>query len=164
MLPPRAPFNASWFINGKLIPLVEKFFPAALSAGRRKLVMHIDNASAHNSRMTRSFFGHNPLKRHPHLVHSPDLSTAGFFLFGKTKSALIRREIPDEINLLEAVTEILNGISEAELQRVFGCNSSTLCLQSPKKARLWTGQVESPTNPRTTSQRPPSHLVDSFIV
>jgi hypothetical protein len=29
------------------------------------------------------------------------------------------REIPDEINLLEAVIEILNGISSAILQRVF---------------------------------------------
>jgi hypothetical protein len=35
------------------------------------------------------------------------------------KSALIRREIPDEIGLLKAVTEILIGISDAELRRVF---------------------------------------------
>jgi hypothetical protein len=28
-------------------------------------------------------------------------------------------KIPDEIDLLDAVTEILNGISNAELQRVF---------------------------------------------
>jgi hypothetical protein len=32
---------------------------------------------------------------------------------------LIGVEIPDEINFFEAVTEILNGISDAELQRVF---------------------------------------------
>jgi hypothetical protein len=32
---------------------------------------------------------------------------------------LIGREIPDEIGLLEMVTEILKGISDAELQRVF---------------------------------------------
>jgi hypothetical protein len=42
-------------------------------------------------------------------------------LFGKVKSALIRWEIPDEINLLGTVTEILNGISDVELQR--GCRS-----------------------------------------
>jgi hypothetical protein len=29
------------------------------------------------------------------------------------------REIPDEIDILEAVTDIFNGISGAELQRVF---------------------------------------------
>jgi hypothetical protein len=41
-----------------------------------------------------------------------------FCLFGKVRNALIGRGIPDEINLLEAVTEILNGISDAELQCV----------------------------------------------
>jgi hypothetical protein len=41
------------------------------------------------------------------------------FLFGKAKSALIGREIPDEIDFLEAVNEILNGISDSELRRVF---------------------------------------------
>jgi hypothetical protein len=41
------------------------------------------------------------------------------YQFGKVKSALIGREIPDEINLFEMATEIFNGISDAESQRVF---------------------------------------------
>jgi hypothetical protein len=32
---------------------------------------------------------------------------------------LIQREIPGELDLLEAVTEILNAISDAELDRIF---------------------------------------------
>jgi hypothetical protein len=40
-------------------------------------------------------------------------------LFGKVKSTLIGQEITDEFGLLEAVTEILNGTSDAEFQRVF---------------------------------------------
>jgi hypothetical protein len=59
------------------------------------------------------------VKRFPHLPDSPDIFPSEFCRFGKAKSALIRREIPDKIDLLEAVTEILNGISDAELQRVF---------------------------------------------
>jgi hypothetical protein len=39
----------------------------------------------------------------------------GFYLFGKTKSTLIGWEI----DRLEAVTGILNVISDTELQRVF---------------------------------------------
>jgi hypothetical protein len=35
------------------------------------------------------------------------------------RSALIGQEIPNGIDLLEAVIEILNAISDAELQRVF---------------------------------------------
>jgi hypothetical protein len=69
--------------------------------------------------MTQDFFGHNPLKRLPHPPHSRDISASDCSLFGKGKSALIRREIPDEIDLLEAAPEILNSISGSELQRVF---------------------------------------------
>jgi hypothetical protein len=35
------------------------------------------------------------------------------------KSPLIEQEIPDEIGLLKIVTDILDGISGAELQAVF---------------------------------------------
>jgi hypothetical protein len=69
--------------------------------------------------MTQDFFRHNPLKRFPHLPYSPDISASDFYLFGKVKSVLIGQGIPNEIDLLEAITEMLNGISAAELQRVF---------------------------------------------
>jgi hypothetical protein len=35
-------------------------------------------------------------------------------VFGKVKSALIGREIPDEIDPCQAITEILNGISDVD--------------------------------------------------
>jgi hypothetical protein len=38
-----------------------------------------------------------------------------FYLFGKVKRSLIKPEILEKIDLLEAVTEILNDISGAEL-------------------------------------------------
>jgi hypothetical protein len=52
MLPQRASFIASWFIDGNMVYLVEKFFPVGWSSGRRTLVVHIGNVPAHNSRMT----------------------------------------------------------------------------------------------------------------
>jgi hypothetical protein len=57
MLPPRVSFNvnASWFIDGNLVLSLEKCFPAGWSAGRRKQVVYIDNALAHNSKMTQNF-------------------------------------------------------------------------------------------------------------
>jgi hypothetical protein len=40
----------------------------------KKLMVHLGNAPAHNSRMTRNFFEHNPLKRLPYPPYSPDIS------------------------------------------------------------------------------------------
>jgi hypothetical protein len=98
--------------------LLEKLFPAGWSAGRRKLVVHVDNALARNSRMTQNLFGHYPLKRLSHPSDSPNISPSDFYLFGKIKNELIGWEILDEIDLLEAVAEILNSISDVQFQQV----------------------------------------------
>jgi hypothetical protein len=70
MLPPRVLFNASWFINENLVPLVEKLFPAWWSAWPRELVVYIENGPAHSSRKTQNVFGYNPLKRLPNPASS----------------------------------------------------------------------------------------------
>jgi hypothetical protein len=69
--------------------------------------------------MSRNFFGYNLLKELLHPTYSSDTSPSDFNLFGKVNITLIGREIPDEINFLEAVTQILNGIADDELQCVF---------------------------------------------
>jgi hypothetical protein len=52
-------------------------------------------------------FGRNSLKRLLRLPYSFDISPSDFYLFEKAKSALI--------DLLQAVTKILNDISDADL-------------------------------------------------
>jgi hypothetical protein len=99
ILPSRASFDASWFIHGSLVSLVEKFFPAGWSAERRKLVVHIDTAPIHNSTMTQNFSGRHPLKWLLHSSYFLCISPSDFYLFGKAKSALIGQEIPDEIDV-----------------------------------------------------------------
>jgi transposase len=116
---PGASFNVSWLIDGNLVPLFDKFFPIGWNSGHRKLIVHIDNAPVHNSRMIQDFFRQNPLKRLQQPPYSPDMSASGSYLFGKVKITLIGREILDEMDLLEAITEILNDISGTNLQFVF---------------------------------------------
>jgi hypothetical protein len=48
--------------------------------------------------MDQNFFGHSPQKRLPHPSHSLNVSPSDFDLFEKVKSALIDRQIPDEID------------------------------------------------------------------
>jgi hypothetical protein len=79
MLPLRASFNAVWLIDGTLSPLIGKFFPAGWSAARRKLVVHIVNASAHNSKTAQNFFGRNQLTKFPHPPYFPRSLHRGTF-------------------------------------------------------------------------------------
>jgi hypothetical protein len=82
-------------------------------------MVHADNAPAHNSKMTRSLSEQNPLKSLPRPPHSPDISPSAFYLSGKVNEAPIGQNIPEEICFLNAVIELLNGISTGEFQRVF---------------------------------------------
>jgi hypothetical protein len=101
--------------------LLDAFLPNGADPRERKLVVHvdIDNAAAHNTRVTQDCFEHNLLKRLPHPPYSPEISPADFYLFGKLKNALIGEEISDEIDRFGLVTEILSGISHDQLQAVF---------------------------------------------
>jgi hypothetical protein len=69
--------------------------------------------------MTQEFFGHNPLKWIRHPPYYPDISPPDFYPFRKGDGALIGSEIPDKIDLFEPVTEIVNNISDPELQHIF---------------------------------------------
>jgi transposase len=85
-----------------------------LDPTQRKFVVHvdidIDNGSTHNARVRQNIFEHNPLKTLRHPPYSPDISPSDLYfdLLGKVKNALIGREISDEVDLLEVVTEILS--------------------------------------------------------
>jgi histone-lysine N-methyltransferase SETMAR len=110
----------------KLGPFGSKFLSIWLESKAKELMVHVGNAPAHNSKMTRNLFEHNPLKRLLHPPSSPDISPSDFYLFKKVKGVLIGQAIPDEISLLDAVTEIVNRISTDELQRVFAVGLKAL--------------------------------------
>jgi hypothetical protein len=66
------------------------------------------------------------VKRFAHPSYSPDISPSDVCLFGKVKSALIGQGILNRIDLLETAIEILNGISDAELQHSIEIGSNIL--------------------------------------
>jgi hypothetical protein len=126
MLPLGASFNASWFIDQNLVPLLDRFFPGGRDPRQKILAVTIDNASAQDARLTQNFFQYNSLKRLPQPPYSPDISPSDLYRFGKVKNALIGHEIPDEIALLDFLPEMLGGIWGNELQAVFGLYSARI--------------------------------------
>jgi hypothetical protein len=69
--------------------------------------------------MTQNFFENSTLKKRPYPFYLSDISPLDFDLLGKRKGTLIAQEIPDEIGLLEIVSQIVDRISVEELQAVF---------------------------------------------
>jgi hypothetical protein len=55
----------------------------------------------------------------PHPAFLPDLAPSDSYLFGKLKMALMGGAFADDDELLQGVTEELNGISREELEAVF---------------------------------------------
>ena len=81
--------------------------------------LHMDNAGVHNSDLTRYSFRYTNLIRMPQPPHSPDLSPCDYYLFGMLKQRLQWKDTTTEVDLANAVVEILNNIPEDEWQRVF---------------------------------------------
>jgi hypothetical protein len=117
--------EASCFIDQNLISLVERLFPGLWNLGQRKLAACFVNVPAHNSKLIRNLFEHNPLKRLPQPPYPPHSSPLDVDLFGELKIAMTGQEILDDTGLFEIVTEFLDGISvELPPSFVVGLNLS----------------------------------------
>jgi hypothetical protein len=114
-----------WLIGQNSVPLADKFFASGWNREKRKLVVHIHNAPSHNPKMTHIFIENKSLKSLLHLSDSQVISPQDFYLFKKVKLTLIRSEIPDESEVFEIATQILNGISNEGSSRSFGVRLTT---------------------------------------
>jgi transposase len=77
----------------------------------RKLVVHADNARAHNAQKCRTFCEENGPGLAPHLPHSPDLAPSDFFLFGYVKERHKGIVFPSYEELLDAIGEVVTASS-----------------------------------------------------
>jgi hypothetical protein len=107
----RALFNPPWLIHGNSDLLLDKFFVTGWSERQRQLVIYIGNTPVNKSRMTQDLFGHIPLKRFSYPPYFLNISPSDFALFEKINNVLSGWEIPDEIDCLEVITEMLNRVS-----------------------------------------------------
>jgi hypothetical protein len=102
-----------------LAAIVERRPAGTTEDGRRKMVLHFDNASSHTACFTTEYMHQNHLCRAPQPPFSPDLTPSDFYLFGKVKTALMGAVFDDENQLFQAVMTVLEAISREEFERVF---------------------------------------------
>jgi hypothetical protein len=119
LMPSQYRFNAQYFVEHVMTPLVQTVFPQGRTQYTPRLNAHLDNCRVHFSKVTEQLFIENQLLHVPHPPYSPDLAPSDFWRFGRIKTGLAGRSFAEPEELLEGAREILEGIPAAELRAVF---------------------------------------------
>jgi transposase len=84
-----------------------------------KRILHQDNAPAHNALSMKQFLANHIITVLEHPPYSPDLAPCDFYLFPKIKSVLKGTHFLSVEDVKANTTEILNSLSENDLQNCF---------------------------------------------
>jgi histone-lysine N-methyltransferase SETMAR len=119
LVPSQCTFNAEYFVEHVIAPLVQRAFPQRRNQYTPRPNVHLDNCRVHFSKATEQFLIENQLPHVPHPPYSPDLAPSGFWLFERIRTGLAGRGFVEPEELLEGVREFLEGIPVAELAEIF---------------------------------------------
>jgi hypothetical protein len=111
LLPSECRFNAQYFVEHGMAPMVQTVFPQGRTRETHRLNVHF-------SKVMEQFFIENQLLHVPHLPYSADLALPDSRLLGHVKPELAGRTFAEPEELLEGVREFLEGIPAAELTAV----------------------------------------------
>lgn len=94
-VPPQTKFNAAFYIDYVLIPLITEWLPQLYPEGLERVFIHHDGATSHTADLTKKemdnlkmYFGFNIIKKEDIPPKAPDASPLDFFGFGYLKQAL----------------------------------------------------------------------------
>jgi transposase len=118
-LPNDAKMNSAYFVTNLLTLFEQAIFPRRKALHQKRLVIHLDNCSAHRSRGSRDWLQEHDMRRMPQPLYSPDLAPSDFYLFPTVKEKLERTQVADEDQFFESLQAILRGIDQEELNRLF---------------------------------------------
>jgi hypothetical protein len=118
-LPKNEKFNSKYMTDTIIPALVTANKQAPESYSEHQSYIHFDNATPHKSVVTQSVLVQNKFKVVKHPPFSPDLAPSDFYLFGTVKGKLIGETFNSADELIIAIGDILDSISQDELNRVF---------------------------------------------
>ena len=87
--------------------------------GLKGIKLHLDNAKAHNSKLTMQEISNYNIMIIPHPVYSPDIAPCDFWLFGKLKEHLKGKRFDNENELFDTLLTFSIQISKDEIKKVF---------------------------------------------
>jgi hypothetical protein len=118
LMPSQCRFNAQYFVEHVIVPLVQTVFPQGRTRYTLRLNVRLDNCRAHFSKVTKQFFIENQLLHVPHPPYSPDLTRRTFGYSGGSTLDSLAEALSDR-KIIRIVREFLEGIPDAELTAVF---------------------------------------------
>ena len=103
ILPNGKRFNSQYMVEEILPSLKQKVLKFRPKSGLKGIKLHLDNAKAHNSKLTMQEISNYNIMRIPHPVYSPDIAPFHFWLFGKLKEYLKGKRLDNENELFDSL-------------------------------------------------------------
>jgi hypothetical protein len=118
-LPNDTKMNSDYFVTNVFISLERMIFPYRRASHEKRLVAYADNCSVHKSRGSTDWLEKHGIHRIPCQLYSHNLAISDLYLFSTVKEKLERIHLADEDQFFECLQEILMGLDQQELNRVF---------------------------------------------
>lgn len=104
--------NAEYYLNNVIKKLETLDVALQARKQKQKMIIHYDNAPAHNSKIVSNYILDSLFTRMPHPPYSPDLAPCDFGVFGTVKESFEGQEFETEDELLSAIVRFLNSKSQ----------------------------------------------------
>jgi histone-lysine N-methyltransferase SETMAR len=88
LMPLQCRFDAQYFVEHVMAPLVQTVFPQGRTRYTPRLNVRLENCPIHFSKVAEQFFIEDQLLHVPHPPYSPDLARSDFWLFGRIETGL----------------------------------------------------------------------------
>jgi hypothetical protein len=112
-------FNQDYFIDAIFPRFYHERRRISRKVGFSAFSVPMDNSMCHNGNKISEKLAKRSIERAPYPPYSPDLSPCDFWLFGMLKHNMKDREFQSQQTMLSAVAKMWNGLTFADVQRVF---------------------------------------------
>jgi hypothetical protein len=104
-------FNTGYYI-AEILELLSQWRSVEAAGKEQKLLVHVDNARPHTTKLSAQYFNENRMKSTPHPPYSRGLAPSDFYLLGYVKRCFASISFDDADQLLVAVEGVLEGIEQ----------------------------------------------------
>ena len=118
-VPSGSQYNSHFFCDNVLADLKANLTEGSRRKTLQGYFLHLDNAPAHNARISQQAINDLRATRVPQPPYSPDIAPSDFFLFGHIKNEILGMDVTSETQLLETITRSIEKIPKAVLIAVY---------------------------------------------